>query len=346
MDQLFYSPASSSLTLVQDNNNYTSWNGVSNLVVSASEYNTTGSDFGVTMGSLRILAYSGSILLASFPIETTALYYPPFPDTTVGLSNILFDTPPPPITSVNYSYLPWEFNISPNTPVNLLSGSWCTVYNNTNSTYYVSESLASNGGELPLISGDNYTLTLYGSGSYTSSLILNDTTSGSIIFSGSSINAPISASFIPLTFHNYEVTFSLSSSSQPAIISWSLDEYYETGSVLLDANFSIQTVGGGTVFVNQSEIGTGSTTIASGTTIELYSYSFTSDGDGSYWGPYLSAVLSGSIVSGSTEITSSSTTIVKDYGLVEIYTSPITLVGGNTYYVYVKTSDPDVSSPL
>jgi hypothetical protein len=93
MQSLYYLPISQSLELRDAGSDSTllqRWSGINNLIISASAYSTTGSEFDTTLGSLRILAYSSSILAASFPIETTNLYFSPFPidnDITTFIEN-------------------------------------------------------------------------------------------------------------------------------------------------------------------------------------------------------------------------------------------------------------------
>ena len=123
---------------------------INNLIISASAYSTTGSEFDTTLGSLRILAYSGSTLAASFPVETTNLYYPPFPTDI---------SPNIPIASQNetqYISIIWDFKIPNTFSLPQLSGSRCSIYEITSSLYYVSQSFYSNGGLIPAIVGNSY----------------------------------------------------------------------------------------------------------------------------------------------------------------------------------------------
>lgn len=136
-------------------------------------------------------------------------------------------------------------------------------------------------------------------------------------------------------------TTTTTTTAAPATIIWSLNEYTSSG-VFLDGNFRIQTVGGGTVFLNQLTGGTGSLTIPAGTTIQVDAYSFTNDlGSASYWGSYVSASLSGSVVQTGTTIASNTGYIYKNGGTIDVLTSPsVTLSSGGTYYVYVQTLNP------
>jgi hypothetical protein len=264
MQSLYYLPISQSLELHDAGSDSTllqTWSGIDNLIVSASAYNTTGSEFNTTLGSLRILAYSGSTLAASFPVETTNLYYPPFP------TNLSPNIPVAPQDETQYTSIIWDFNIPNTFSLSQLSGSRCSIYEITSSLYYVSQSFYSNGGLIPAIVGNSYLCSLFGSGSYSASLFINDATSGSIVFSGSSINTPISTSFTPLSFHDYEVTFSLvNPAALNATINWAQYEYFPSpwidndlyiDYVLLAGGYtgtsgSLSFVSGSSIYVNQN----------------------------------------------------------------------------------------------
>ena len=264
MQSLYYLPISQSLELHDAGNDPTllqTWSGINNLIISASAYSTTGSEFDATLGTIRILAYSGSTLAASFPVETTNLYFPPFPveDGDIG--------PIYPEPFIFNSDIYWNLNIpSTFTPAQLL-GSTATIYSITESAYYVSESAISTTGYVSIIPGYNYVCSLFGSGSYSASLSINDTTSGSIVFSGSSISTPISTSFTPLAFHSYEVTFSLlNPAALNATVNWAQYEYFPSpwidndlyiDYVLLASGYtgtsgSLSFASGSSIYVNQN----------------------------------------------------------------------------------------------
>ena len=264
MQSLYYLPISQSLELHDagsDSTSFQTWSGIDNLIISASAYSTTGSEFDTTLGSLRILAYSSSILVASFPTETTNLYYTPFPIENGDIGPIY----PEPSTLNSDIY--WNLNIpSTFTPGQLLK-STATIYSITESAYYVSESAISTTGYVSTIPGYNYVCSLFGSGSYSASLSINDTTSGSLVFSGSSINTPISTSFTPLAFHSYEVTFSLvNPAALNATVNWAQYEYFPSpwidndlyiDYVLLAGGYtgtsgSLSFVSGSSIYVNQN----------------------------------------------------------------------------------------------
>lgn len=179
MQNLFYNTASSSLTLSDPDKLDIIWNNVSSLVPSSS--------------LLQILAFSGSTVLANFPINNTNIIYSPFMDITSSVS------------TSSYNILIWKF-----LDVYSTTGSY-SIFDSSSLTYYVSESgngQSTNGG-LTLINGHNHILKTTSSGSYTSYLTLKDVTSGSIVTNISASNSPVSTSFNPVQFHNYEVTFSV-----------------------------------------------------------------------------------------------------------------------------------------
>ena len=225
MQSLYYLPISQSLELHDAGNDPTllqTWSGINNLIISASAYSTTGSEFDATLGTLRILAYSGSTLAASFPVETTNLYYPPFP--TEGST---YDPPFTPSSSIIYADVLYSSTIPDTFSSGQRSGSKYSIYSTTESSSYVSESYYSSNGSTSLISGNSYLFSLFGSGSYSASLSIRDITSSSIIFSGSSISTPISTSYTPLSLHSYEVTFSLANpAALNATVNWAQYEYY------------------------------------------------------------------------------------------------------------------------
>lgn len=125
----------------------------------------------------------------------------------------------------------------------------------------------------------------------------------------------------------------------PATINWSMQEYEETGSVFIDSNFKIQTVGGGTVILDQLTGGTGSVTVPADTNIELYAYSYTNDATASYWNNYVSASLSASISQSGDIISQGSVGISRNTGTREVYAIPsVTVQSGETYHVNVFTA--------
>jgi hypothetical protein len=259
MQSLYYLPISQSLELRDAGSDSTllqTWNGINNLIISASAYSTTGSEFDATLGTLRILAYSGSTLAASFPVETTNLYYPPFP---TGNSLPTFTSSVVPIISTD---ILWNLNIDNTFPSSRISGSGCSIYEITSSLYYVSQSGYSDSGLMSAIVGNSYLYSLFGSGSYSSSLSIKDITSGSIIFSGSSISTPISTSFSPLSLHSYEVTFSLANpAALNATVNWAQYEYYPSPWIDNDLYVDYVLLGGGVTGT------TGSLSFASGSSI-------------------------------------------------------------------------------
>jgi hypothetical protein len=203
---LFYIAVSSSLTLIRENEDTYSWNDISSLQISGSAYDATvsGSEFGGTVATARIYAYSGSTLIVSFPLEETNLYY---------------REPPPiipftPFSTASYTFLGWNFNITNYSSFTAaqLSGSGGSIYSNALTSSY----LILNGAELETSIGafsietnSTYSFAVSGSGSTEIGLYINNDTSGSVIFAQTASSGYISASYVPLAFNNYSVTFSI-----------------------------------------------------------------------------------------------------------------------------------------
>lgn len=203
---LFYIAVSSSLTLIKENEVPYVWNDISSLEISGSAYDATvsGSNFGGTVATVRIYAYSGSTLIVSFPLEDTNLYY---------------RQPPPiipyiPSPTSSYTFLGWNYSITnyPSFNAAQLSGSGGSIYSNALSASY----LILNGAELETSIGafsietnSTYSFTVSGSGSTEIGLYINNDTSGSVIFAQTASSGYISASYVPLDFNNYSVTFSI-----------------------------------------------------------------------------------------------------------------------------------------
>jgi hypothetical protein len=91
MTNIYYYPSSSTAIIKDIINNSTSpdqltspdqitYNNVT-LVTSASAFETSGSEFNATVADIRIMLYSGSILLASFPYGQSNLYVDYAPPT-------------------------------------------------------------------------------------------------------------------------------------------------------------------------------------------------------------------------------------------------------------------------
>ena len=208
MQSLYYTPNSQSLELYDGGSDSTliqTWSDISNVAITASAYETSGSDFGTTLGSLRIYAYSSSVSVASFPIESTNLYFPPFPIP----SSTLVSTPTP-TSSIVYTDLSYTFTVPTTFIDGQLSGSGCSIYDVINDIVYISESYDNNEGGISLITEEDYSIKVYGSGSYYfTTLTINDTTYGTNVIDISSINDSSSYTFTPEAYHSYQATFAI-----------------------------------------------------------------------------------------------------------------------------------------
>jgi hypothetical protein len=204
---LFYTPAQQSLVLIRPTEpSPYYWYDITSLQISGSAYDATisGSDFGGTAATARIYAYSGSTNVVSFPLEDTNLYYPPFPNL-ISLNNFY---PTSPLTE-SYSGFYWDLTIDSSFSSGELSGSGLNLYDSSSATTYLSYNIESSTGAFSIISGNTYILSVSGSGSFDLSLTLNNITSGSMIAYITSSTSPISASFVPLAYNDYEAIVSV-----------------------------------------------------------------------------------------------------------------------------------------
>lgn len=207
MIQDLYYPISGSLltgsiplTLIRPNDAvYYVWDNVDRLEISASAYDATvsGSEFGTTIGILNIYAYSGSVILATFPAESTNIYYtnPPYESTFF-------------VSTSSYANLNLIFNITDVTSPEI-NGTACSIFLLPSTSSYFSLIAESGSGAFSIQTNTTYSLFVSGSGSYDAYLYLNNRTLGSSSYAISSSNIALSASFVPLPFTNYEVTFSV-----------------------------------------------------------------------------------------------------------------------------------------
>jgi len=213
VQDLFYTPESSSLVLFRSTNpNPYYWYNIDRLEVSASLYDAkaTGSNFDGTVGALRYYAYSGSVLIVSLPVDGTNLYYPPFPNP-LDLNSYLF----PSVGTEVFSAFYWNLDIDPNFSLASASGSGMSIYDLTTSSSVLVFSGESSTGGFPIISGNNYIVAVTGSGSFTSYITINNVSSGSTVIDISGSSGIVSASFNPIEFNDYAVTFSIIDNSAP-----------------------------------------------------------------------------------------------------------------------------------
>lgn len=206
MQTLYYSQVSQSLILTSETQNEVTyyWSGITSLILSASAYDTIDSgsaDFGVTVGDLRLCAFSGSALVAQFPPDTTAVYYI---DNGVPSNGITFLT-----SSTSYVGVSWHFSTN-TTESAYLAGTGFSIYDSASSTYYaISVGSFTDSGFSKLATGNTYKVAVSGSGSYEAYLYINNITLGSNVFSSSASNTYLTASFIPTASYDYEITSSV-----------------------------------------------------------------------------------------------------------------------------------------
>lgn len=144
------------------------------------------------------------------------------------------------------------------------------------------------------------------------------------------------------TYNLYASTSDPVEPPPPATIYWRLLNF-EDGSTNIDGNLKVQSVGGGTTYLDRSTVGSGSFTLVANTQFELVTYALTNEGLGSSWGPYVSASLVGSVSSSTAALASSSLVLTKDSGTASISASPyITVESGQTYYINVASVPPAI----
>lgn len=188
---LYYISGSQLLTIVYDSGRTIEWNNVTSLQISGSAYDATvsGSDFGGTVATARIYAYSGSALLVSFPLEETNLYY-----------NLPFEN----FSTSSYVFLDYS-SISDDPSI---SGSYFSIYDLVSSASFISFNQTGSGG-FSLLAGNNYLFSITESNGNTAYLYFNNITSGSNILTLSASSNATSSLYVPVAFNDYQVTFSV-----------------------------------------------------------------------------------------------------------------------------------------
>jgi len=194
---LYYISSSFSLTLINDNEYVNNWNNVTSLEISGSAYDATisGSEFGGTIGTARIYAYSGSVVLVSFPLEETNIYYT-LPNNSEGLDLL---------NNISLAFL--DFSSISDDPY--VTGSYFSIYDSTLTSSYLSLFNITGSGGFSIIAGNNYIFTVTESNGNNAYLYLNNITSGSNILTLSASNSTVSTSSILTAFSDYQVTFSV-----------------------------------------------------------------------------------------------------------------------------------------
>lgn len=184
---LYYLAASSSLSLVQGNEQPVNWSDISSLIVCSSLY--------------EIIAFSGSTRVVAFPIEDTNIYYT---QTQTQSPPVLTPTLP----TQSYSQLRVNFSLTNVADADTGSSKFFI----TSSNYKLSASGYTTSTVLGLVPANTYTIGITGSGTYDATLYIYDTTSGSLTpptFPGytlavkSGSNVGVSASVLIEESHNY-----------------------------------------------------------------------------------------------------------------------------------------------
>lgn len=187
MQDLFYIPESSSLSLNRENGGNYYWGNISSLATSGS------------MG--QILAYSGSDIIAYFPVAATNVYYGTFPQTF----NVFTGS----TESSTYSYINWRFETNFETSSNI-----ALLFSGSMSNLFVSASNNSEGiavlNDIPGYHG--FLVSTNNTGSYsgvTASIVITDITNATYLFSQSVIDTSITTSQYLQSSSQYDVLYKL-----------------------------------------------------------------------------------------------------------------------------------------
>ena len=180
--------------LFRSNGQTNYWNNITSLEISGSGYDApiSGSEFIGTVGTARIYAYSGSVVLVSFPLENTNIYYDYIPNVGgqfISSSFVLLD----------YSSISDDSTIT---------GSYFSIFDTTTTSSYINSNQTGSGG-FTLVAGNNYLFSITESNGNTAYLYFNDITSGSNILTLSASSNIVSSSYVPVAFIDYQVTFSV-----------------------------------------------------------------------------------------------------------------------------------------
>jgi hypothetical protein len=191
---LYYISSSLSLILINDNGQTNYWNNITSLDISGSGYDApiSGSEFIGTVGTARIYAYSGSVVLVSFPLENTNIYYNYIPN-------------------VNGQYISSSFvllDYSSSSDNSSITGSYFSIYDLTTSRSYINSNETGSGG-FTLTAGNNYLFSITESNGNTAYLYFKNITSGSNILTLSASSNATSSLYVPVAFNDYQITFSV-----------------------------------------------------------------------------------------------------------------------------------------
>ena len=205
--QVTHYPLTSTVVATTDSNAIQQvFTGVS-LVISASAYNTTGSEFDATLGDIRIFVYSGSNIIANFPYSQTDFYT----DYTLAYAtSSLYNG------SINFTTELIGININPNYYFKIVNSSSLEEILNIGMDWNI------NNGTVPFTSSSKYNVTLYSGNSYVNELYIY---SGSNLISR--VTSSISASYTlnPTSSNYYQISADIKSSTSP-IINWAQYEYH------------------------------------------------------------------------------------------------------------------------
>ena len=224
--QVTHYPLTSTVVATTDSNAIQQvFTGVS-LVISASAYNTTGSEFDATLGDIRIFVYSGSNIIANFPYSQTDFYT----DYTLAYAtSSLYNG------SINFTTELIGININPNYYFKIVNSSSLEEILNIGMDWNI------NNGTVSFSSSSKYNVTLYSGNSYVNELYIY---SGSNLISR--VTSSISASYTlnPTSSNYYQISADIKSSTSPTI-NWVQYEYYPSPWIDNDLYIDYVLLGGG-----------------------------------------------------------------------------------------------------
>jgi len=224
MYNIYYTPPSSSITssvtVVPDNYLYSQFQNTNNqssplsfypestLQISASTFESSGSTYTSTIGTLRAYIISASIIQTSFPLDQVNIFYnQQYAGNQITIPESVSDTSSALLTPIFYSYIS-DTGSLPSTPF------FFKLYDSASSSI-INTSESYENGIVTLRTGSTYVVEMTGSGNfYNLDLALYNNSTNTYDFTTSSSNAPISYSFS--ISNNTDSRTLLASSSLPA----------------------------------------------------------------------------------------------------------------------------------
>jgi Leucine-rich repeat (LRR) protein len=259
MISIYYNLVTGSLSgsaiIIYDNNSSQSYDNIT-LEITASAYETSGSTFSSTVGDLRVYIKSGSYIQATFPLDSTNIYYTNRVESTGYVKSSNTSS-----FNINYVFIPDNFNTSSLNSFKIFKSSTPLT-----SSVFVSSSLST--GFFNATQSITYTSVLSGSGLYYTSSIKIVDQNNQIIASVTGSNQYITASFSSSNYQPITVTaktqyfsglqmYWLNSSYIPVPNSSSVDDwnnYFHITASYVSASGNSITLLGGNLEITTSSI--------------------------------------------------------------------------------------------